>query len=243
MNNKFSCEIKKTKMYEEIADKLEEMILSDEISVDEKLPSEQALATSFGVSRPVVRESLMLLNARGLITQKNGEGAYVSRPTPDSFAQTMNRIAQMSNIDINSLFEVRMVLEVLSAQKAAIYATLEDLRGLEALLDEMRQVREDHARFAQLDTEFHSMIAHIGGNEILYLFINSLVHQIKVMIQNNLTLEGANEDALRYHERIIEAIRSGLPEKSGDIMRKHIIIAMRNAEALDKNGVSTTQSE
>ena len=63
------------------------------------------------------------------------------------------------------------------------------------------------------------------------------------MIQNNLTLEGANEDALRYHERIIEAIRSGLPEKSGDIMRKHIIIAMRNAEALDKNGVSTTQSE
>ena len=36
MNNKFSCEIKKTKMYEEIADKLEEMILSDEISVDEK---------------------------------------------------------------------------------------------------------------------------------------------------------------------------------------------------------------
>ena len=243
MNNKFSCEIKKTKMYEEIADKLEEMILSDEISVDEKLPSEQALATSFGVSRPVVRESLMLLNARGLITQKNGEGAYVSRPTPDSFVQTMNRIAQMSNIDVTSLFEVRMALEVLSAQKAAIHATLEDLRGLEELLDEMRKNRDDDARFAQLDAEFHAVIAHIGGNEILYLFINSLVQQITVMIQNNLTLEGANEDALRYHERIIEAIRSGLPEKSGDIMRKHIIIAMRNAEALDKNGAPADKSE
>ena len=243
MTNKFNCEIKKTKMYEEIADKLEEMILADEISIDEKLPSEQALATSFGVSRPVVRESLMLLNARGLITQKNGEGAYVSRPTPDSFVQTMNRIAQMSNIDVTSLFEVRMALEVLSAQKAAIHATLEDLRGLEELLDEMRKNRDDDACFAKLDAEFHSVIAHIGGNEILYLFINSLVQQITVMIQHNLTLEGANEDALRYHERIIEAIRSGLPEKSGDIMRKHINIAMRNAEALDKNGTSADKSE
>ena len=72
---------KKTNMYETIADKLEEMILTDAISIDEKLPSEQTLATSFGVSRPVIREALMLLNARGLISQKNGEGNYVSQPT------------------------------------------------------------------------------------------------------------------------------------------------------------------
>lgn len=243
MHDKFNYEIRKTKLYEEIADKLEEMILSDAISVDEKLPSEQALATSFGVSRPVVREALMLLNARGLITQKNGEGTYVSRPTPDSFAQTMNRIAQMSNIDIASLVEVRLALEVLSAQKAAIHASLDDLLALEALLSEMRRNRGDNARFAELDTEFHTMIAHIGGNEILYLFINSLVHQITAMIKNNLTLEGANDDALRYHERLIDAIRSGQPEKSGDIMRSHIIIAMRNAEALNKTGDSAPTTE
>lgn len=219
-------------MYEEIADKLEEMILSDEIPVNEKLPSEQALATGFGVSRPVVREALMLLNARGLITQKNGEGTYVSRPTPDAFSQTMNRIAQMSNIDIITLFEVRLVLEVLSAQKAATKASLEDLRVLEDLLEEMKKHRDDDERFAALDSEFHTMIAQIGGNEILFLFVNSLVHQITAMIQKNLTLEGANEDALRYHEKIIQAIRSGEPEKSGDMMHKHIMIALRNAEAL-----------
>ena len=75
MQNNFNTEIKRVTMYEQIADRLEEMILSDHISATDKLPSEQALATSFGVSRPVIREALMLLNARGLISQKNGEGA------------------------------------------------------------------------------------------------------------------------------------------------------------------------
>lgn len=234
MSKPFNCEIKKTKMYEEIADKLEKMILSDLISVDEKLPSEQALATSFGVSRPVVREALMLLNARGLITQRNGEGAYVSRPTSDTFAQTMNRIAHMSNIDLSSLFEVRLALEVFSAQMAAMHASLEDIAGLETLIDEMEKSRSDNAQFAELDTKFHTQIAHISGNEILYIFIHSLSHQIYTMIEDNLVLEGANDDALRYHTRITEAIRLGSPEQAADLMRSHIIMSMRNAETVKK---------
>ncbi|MDD7676359.1 MAG: FadR/GntR family transcriptional regulator [Eubacteriales bacterium] len=234
MQNNFNTEIKRVTMYEQIADRLEEMILSDHISATDKLPSEQALATSFGVSRPVIREALMLLNARGLISQKNGEGAYISQPTTEDFNRTVGRMVRMSDIDMSSLFEVRLVLEVLSAQLAANNAIPEDIQELNQLVDEMSGEKEDKEKFARDDTRFHSRIAMIGGNRMLYLFLNSLTEQIATMIEHNLMLDGANEDAERYHRKLIEAIASGSPESAADVMRSHIIMSMRNAELTRK---------
>lgn len=230
MQNNFNTEIKKVTMYEQIADRLEEMILSDRISTTDKLPSEQSLATSFGVSRPVIREALMLLNARGLISQKNGGGAYISQPSSEDFNRTVGRMVRMSDIDMSSLFEVRLVLEVLSAQLAANNAIPEDIEELNALVDEMSLDKDDNVKFARDDTRFHSRIAMIGGNRMLYLFLNSLTEQIAAMIEHNLTLDGANEDAERYHRKLIDAIASGSPESAADVMRSHVIMAMRNAE-------------
>ena len=60
--------ISKEVLCDQVADRLEQMILSDKTQVGQKLPSEQALATGFGVSRPVIREALAILRARGLVT-------------------------------------------------------------------------------------------------------------------------------------------------------------------------------
>lgn len=230
----YSTEIKRATMYEQIADKLEEMILSDNMNVDEKLPSEQSLATSFGVSRPVIRESLMLLNARGLISQKNGEGAYISSPSSENFNRTVNRFVKMSDIDLSSLFEVRLVLEVLSAQLAAVSKTEKDIEDLRDWVEQMKSDKQDKSKFARDDVAFHAMIASIGKNRMLSMILNSLTEQIATMIEHNLALDGANEDAINYHNKIIDAIESGSPEKAADIMRNHIIVSMRNIELTEK---------
>lgn len=226
---------KKTNMYETIADKLEEMILTDAISIDEKLPSEQTLATSFGVSRPVIREALMLLNARGLISQKNGEGNYVSQPTSENFNRTMNLVVQLSSICLHSLFEVRLVLEVLSSQLAATHATMEDIEALEKINQEMIDSGDDNVNRANIDARFHAKIAAMGGNKIVELFINSLTAQIATMIEQNLVISGSHEDAEHYHAKVIEAIKSHSPDRTADIMRSHIIMSMRNSEYVKKH--------
>ena len=84
--------------------------------------------------------------------------------------------------------------------------------------------------FAGLDVAFHNEIASIGGNRILCVFIGSLNAQISDMIEHNLALEGAGEDAVSYHEKITEAIAAGSPERASELMRNHILIFMRNAE-------------
>ena len=76
--------ISKEVLCDQVADRLEQMILSDKAQVGQKLPSEQALATGFGVSRPVIREALAILRARGLVTVQAGKysEAGCRRPLP-----------------------------------------------------------------------------------------------------------------------------------------------------------------
>ena len=222
--------MKKSNMYEEIADRLEEMILSDEIKSDAKLPGEAALASSFGVSRPVIREALMLLNARGLISQRNGDGSYVSSPSGEDLSKMIKRMVSLENTDILSLFEARIALEVQSAALAALRASSGDVMRLRRLTAEMRSAAGDRSAFAGLDVAFHNEIASVGGNRIIRIFIGSLNSQISGMIEHNLVLEGADSDAVSYHEKITEAIASGSPERASELMRNHILIFMRNAE-------------
>ncbi len=226
--------IKKVNMYEAIADRLEEMILSDKIRVDEKLPSEQTLAINFGVSRPVIREALMLLKARGLVEQKNGEGAFVSQPSHDNMNDTVRRIIQISDIDIQALCEVRVALETLSATLASENVKKEDLAALRDINRRMAECRDNYSLRARLDVQFHVKIAEAGGNRLLIFFVSSLASQLAEMIEKNLTLEGAAEDGERYHERITDAISVQDAEIASGLMRNHIVMSMRNYETIAK---------
>ena len=73
-------------LYEQVADRLEARILSDPDTLGHKLPSEQALADGFSVSRPVVREALKLLKERRLVSVRNGEGVFVEKPDASALA-------------------------------------------------------------------------------------------------------------------------------------------------------------
>ncbi|RMD91894.1 MAG: GntR family transcriptional regulator, partial [Alphaproteobacteria bacterium] len=56
----------------QIARAIRAAIMDGSLKVDERLPSEQELAESFGVSRPTVREALKRLAAQSLIRTQRG---------------------------------------------------------------------------------------------------------------------------------------------------------------------------
>ena len=86
----------RTNLYEQVADHLEEMILSDDdLKEEDKLPSETALAEQFGVSRNVIRESLKLLKERGLIDSRNGTGSYITKPEAENIAVICEKLSQL----------------------------------------------------------------------------------------------------------------------------------------------------
>ena len=62
----------------QLAEILRSRIIAGEWSPGEQLPSEQALATEVGVSRPTVRAALSLLMASGLVRIRQGAGTFVA---------------------------------------------------------------------------------------------------------------------------------------------------------------------
>lgn len=60
-----------------VFDRIQRAIKSGAYAVDERLPTEHALAAEFQVSRPVVRDALQRLRDQGLIYSRRGAGSFV----------------------------------------------------------------------------------------------------------------------------------------------------------------------
>jgi DNA-binding GntR family transcriptional regulator len=69
-------------MYERIASALREQILSGDLGWGERLPTQETLSDTYGVSRIVARRALDILEAEGLIDRIQGGGAFVRRYQP-----------------------------------------------------------------------------------------------------------------------------------------------------------------
>ena len=62
---------------QQVEEALRKYILSDEIQIGNKLPTEKVLCDSFGVGRGTIREAIRLLQAKGLVELRPSRGAFV----------------------------------------------------------------------------------------------------------------------------------------------------------------------
>ncbi|MCD5028666.1 GntR family transcriptional regulator [Enterococcus asini] len=66
--------------YEQLADKLREMILAGDYLENELIPSENTLQETYQLSRHTVRQAIGILVNEGYLRKERGSGTYVSRP-------------------------------------------------------------------------------------------------------------------------------------------------------------------
>jgi len=69
--------IRPKKLSEEIVSQIKDLISNGELKPGERIPSERELAAFLGVSRPSVREAIMVLEAMGFLESRQGGGNFV----------------------------------------------------------------------------------------------------------------------------------------------------------------------
>lgn len=157
--------ILKKSLAQEVVDRIEEAIRSGRYVVNEKLPTEPELMKQFGVGRSTIREAVRMLANSGLLTVQQGIGTFVADCIDDreSLAERLNRAAS-EDID-----EIRQLLEVQIAKKAAIKRTQVQLDQMEFFLNAQIQASIDGKieECVQADINFHVTIAKASGNEML----------------------------------------------------------------------------
>lgn len=157
--------IKTKKIYEEVADVLLESITSGKLQPGDRLDSVEQLAEQLQVSRSAVREALAAINAMGLIEIKQGSGTFVIEPPKQDLLFPF--APQLNKTDIEHLLEMRQILEIGIAGKAAQNRTAQDLTVLENILKKMEHTHGDHELGESTDYNFHSAIARATQNPML----------------------------------------------------------------------------
>ena len=230
----FEFKINQKAMYEVIADKMEVAILNDTTGIEEKLPSEQFLSETFGVSRPVIREALKILKERGLISMRQGASTYITKPDEKIITKNIKRIINFENIDSMQVYQVRIALETLAAGLAAKNAKKDDILRLKEINMNFSSSEDDVEKNAKYDVDFHCEIANISGNALLSMMISSITVILKPYFEKMASISNKSEkikffnDGEQFHEKIIKAIEDGNEKEATDIMRAHLMLSARN---------------
>lgn len=221
--------IRRAQLSEQIANRLEEEILSVG-RAGERLGSEQQLCERFDASRTVVREALKILHARGLIQSRPGSGAYIVRPDVQDLSRMVARIIRMDRIDYRSIYELRYFLEAAAARKLAEHGTPEDFDALEEILRALQNRELSVAERLDLDYGFHESIARRSQNPLLALLVETMAYVFKDVIRTGIFVAGGIEDAIIRHQRILDAMRAGNAALADRMVWEHLDQSRQNYE-------------
>ena len=209
-----------------IASRILQEIVEERLKPGDRLPTEQALADSFGVSRNVVREAISRLRSDGIIQSRQGVGAFVAR-TAAAPTLRFDAEALADPSAFRALFELRAILEIQAASLAASRRTEGQLDALKRALDRMRGAEKRADGGVDADLEFHKAVADGTGNAYIRMAVSFLSEQVRVTIMEaRARSQDGNGDIVEItiaeHAAIFEAIAAGDPARAEAAMAAHI---------------------
>jgi len=206
--------------------RFEELILSGKLAIGQRLPSERDLAGMMGVSRPVVHEGLVSLQARGLITLRPRIGAYVNDYRKQGSIAMLESLIQYRHDEMDpslfeSLLQMRELFEIETARLASLHRT-------GAHLDEFREIIEcekntgisDVPAVIELDFSFHHLTAMATGNVVYPLIVNSFKPVYTNLTGQFFRTPGVVPEVFKNHEKLYAAIKAKNPHEAVAIMRE-----------------------
>jgi DNA-binding FadR family transcriptional regulator len=171
---------------------------------NEQLPTEAELTHSLGVGRSTLREAVKILVHSGLIRVQQGVGMFVeeNRGIKEPFSQRLQRV------DNEDMDEVRKLLEMKIAEKAATKRTKVDIQKMKQALETRKKMADlnDLPGCVGADIEFHLAIATASKNDILSELYHTLSIHLKkwfVELYNNTNIF---KETQRLHEQLLESI-------------------------------------
>jgi DNA-binding FadR family transcriptional regulator len=186
-------------------------IVGGEIAVGERLPSEPVLMAHYEVSRPVLREAVRVLLAKGLVVSRQRAGTLV-RPRADWHLLDPDVLywltqAQPQAAFVNSLIGMRRVFEPAAAALAARHATEAQLRGIAEAFKAMAAATTP-AELIEPDVAFHCRIAEATNNDLMAYIGNMLSLALRESIKLSSKLPNTHALSLPRHEAILIALRN-----------------------------------
>ena len=190
----------------QIAQQVVESILAQKLAPGERL-GEQELAELFGVSRTLVREALMQLQARGFVEVRTRKGWYVVEPSVE---------------EARDAFSARRIIEagILSEAGRPLQSVVRKLR--QHIAQEEQAIEgADAATRAFLLADFHVCLAECLGQRLLCDVLRDLTARTTLAASLYQSKHDAGQSCAE-HAAIVAALEEGQLELARQRMLEHI---------------------
>lgn len=201
--------IERKGLYQEVADRLRDMIQKGELQPGEWV-DEVTLTASLGISRTPLREALKVLVAEGLLHMKPRQGCFVS---------------ELTTKDLEEIFPLMAMLEGRCAYEAATKVTEDDLIRLEAMHAELRQFaqRGDVNQYYAANARIHIAIQELAANSWLSGLIKNLRQVLGLFRHRSLKHPGRIDESYAEHAAIFQALKARDPVQAEAVTRAHLL--------------------
>jgi len=232
-------------LHGEIVETIGERIVMGAYAPGDLLLAED-LGAELGVSKTVIRESLKVLAARGLVDSRPKRGTVVRPREAWSVLDADLLLWRGRGVPdagfLRDLSEVRLVIEPEAARLAAQRRDDSDLELLSRALTSMEEAGQAGAALVAADVAFHSALLRAAHNELLSRL--EVVISTELRVRDQLVHKGVWRDSVPDHRAIFEAIRLQRPDGAAAATRLLIDRAALDTAAYvrDSQGNDASQS-
>jgi GntR family transcriptional repressor for pyruvate dehydrogenase complex len=228
------------KKREELVRKLQRMILEPATFSDGKLPPERDLAAALGVSRGLLREAIITLEALGYIEIRERQGAFIKAPDSADFSASMKYAVFWPGDLLINLMEMRLLIEPPIAGQAALRRTGEEVERMRACVAQLAAVQESPeagaATGAQWDAMLHMLVVEAAKNPLLtrlYEGMHSTMdNYISISRLKLLALDAWPAKILGEHTALVDAIEAQDAPRAIEAQRRHLSGALQKLRDL-----------
>lgn len=215
-------------IYVQVAEQIRDAILGRSLSSGERLPPERELAQQFGVSRATVREALRHLQAQGLLVARGRTSPLEAASTDAAtarFSEALANVVQLQEVPVADLVELRVVVEVAAAARAAAAPVAAHMEEARAALATMERAETSAPQYHEADVAFHVALVAASGNQALRLVMLAVRESIRQRLGEAFegrSFERGRRRITEQHRAILRAVERGDAKGAGRLLREHL---------------------
>lgn len=196
-----------TTLSQKIIEHIKNALINKDLKAGDKLPTENELAESFGVSRTAVREAFKMLVAIGVAEIRQGDGTYITKDISSPVIDPLIFSLILEERTPHELLEVRKMIEVGILEVLLNKVTDEDIQRMEEAIKELKDSYENGETnrdvLTSLDLKFHYAFAEATHNPSIEKIAKTIWDVFILSIKKSVSIERAYV----HHEQILEAIK------------------------------------